>query len=168
MTSQGHHSHAPAAWNPSGWLDPGRDADDMLLDGTAGAAFALLRLQPCWLEAFRMTQAIFWDLLEQHQPHLEWQTTSMWPPLPVDTQLALTWLKLAIPTGLWYVSHLFGMDKAIVGKAILELCGTLQDILGDTVFHLHNILVVVVGFHTLGFRQCKLLKDNTERLSCQA
>ncbi|KYO19571.1 hypothetical protein Y1Q_0007497 [Alligator mississippiensis] len=74
-----------------------------------------------WLEAFRMTWATFWHLLEQLCLHLEQQDTNMWPPLPVDTRLAIALVKLAMPTSLCYVGHLFSVGKATTRKTILEL-----------------------------------------------
>ncbi|KYO43353.1 hypothetical protein Y1Q_0017630 [Alligator mississippiensis] len=101
-----------------------------------------------------MTWATFWDFLEQLQPHLEWQDTTMWVPLPTDTRLALALLQLAMPTSLRYVGHLFG-----VGKAILEVCSTLQDMPGHMVLCMHDPLVV--GFCTLGFSQYIAALDRT-------
>ncbi|KYO24660.1 hypothetical protein Y1Q_0017764 [Alligator mississippiensis] len=68
-----------------------------------------------------MTRATFQNLLEQLRQHLEQQDTSMWMPLPTDTQLALALLKLATPTSLRYVGHLFDMGKATTGEAILKV-----------------------------------------------
>ncbi|KYO24312.1 E3 ubiquitin-protein ligase RFWD2 isoform B [Alligator mississippiensis] len=64
----------------------------------------------------------------------------MWPRLPTETQLAITLLKLAMPTSLHYVGHLFGMDKATTREAALEFWGTLQDMPGHTMLQFHNPL----------------------------
>ncbi|KYO32903.1 hypothetical protein Y1Q_0011241 [Alligator mississippiensis] len=68
-----------------------------------------------------MTQATFLDLLEQFYLHLEWQDTNMQEPLPVDTKLAITLLKLAMPASLHYIGHLFGMGKVTTGDRVLEV-----------------------------------------------
>ncbi|KYO19569.1 hypothetical protein Y1Q_0007495 [Alligator mississippiensis] len=44
--SQSYCCHAAAAWTLVGWLGPGKDANNMLLDATTGATLALLGLQP--------------------------------------------------------------------------------------------------------------------------
>ncbi|KYO37449.1 hypothetical protein Y1Q_0017250 [Alligator mississippiensis] len=75
-------------------------------------------------------------------------------PLPMDTQLALALLKLAMPASLCYISHHFGMGKVTTGEAFLEVCSALQDVLGHTVLWVHERLEVVAGFHNLGFPQC--------------
>ncbi|KYO34329.1 hypothetical protein Y1Q_0007605 [Alligator mississippiensis] len=98
-----------------------------------------------------MTRDTFLDLLEQ-------QDTTMWQPSPTDTQLAITLMKLA---SLHYVGHLFGMAKVSAGEAILEVCITLQDVLGHTMLCVHNPLAVVVGFQVLGFPQCIRALDGT-------
>ncbi|KYO30159.1 hypothetical protein Y1Q_0022400 [Alligator mississippiensis] len=112
MPSQGRHHcccHATATWTLSSWLDPGKDADNMLLNTTTGVTLAILRLQPCclwahwvsqdwwlhaiqytwddkhWMGTFRMTQATFLDLLGQLWPYLEQQDTAMQSPLLTDT-----------------------------------------------------------------------------------
>ena len=72
-----------------------------------------------------MTQATFQELLNQLFPHWEQQTTNMWQPLPAETWLTNTLLKLATPASLHYVSHLFGMGKATSGDVILGVWGTL-------------------------------------------
>ncbi|KYO37429.1 hypothetical protein Y1Q_0017238 [Alligator mississippiensis] len=78
----------------------------------------------------------------------------MWQPFPADTQVAIALFNLAMPTSLHYVSHLFGVGKATAREAILEVCGTLQDMVRHTVLCMHNPLAVVAGFHALGFPQC--------------
>ncbi|KYO40069.1 hypothetical protein Y1Q_0006602 [Alligator mississippiensis] len=92
------------------------------------------------LVAQLQNQCTFLDLLEQLHPHLEQQDTTMQPPLP----LAIALLKLAMPASLCYVDHLSG--KTTTGEAILEVCGTLQDMLEPTVLSVHGPLEVVVGF----------------------
>ncbi|KYO44949.1 hypothetical protein Y1Q_0023010 [Alligator mississippiensis] len=108
--------HTAANGTLSCWPDPRRDTNTMLLDATIGVIHALLGLQPnClwdhwashdwwlhviqqtwddkqWLEAFTMTWATFLDPLEQLHLHLEQQDTTMWQPLPADTQLAIALL----------------------------------------------------------------------------
>ncbi|KYO32575.1 hypothetical protein Y1Q_0007774 [Alligator mississippiensis] len=108
-----------------------------------------------------MTWDTFQDLFQQLWPHLEWQDISKCIALPVDTQLALTMLKLAMLASLWYVRHLFGMGKATTREAILEVCRDLQDVLGHTVLCIHNPLAVVAGFHPLRFPQCVRALDVT-------
>ncbi|KYO42434.1 hypothetical protein Y1Q_0022274 [Alligator mississippiensis] len=66
-----------------------------------------------------MAWATFQDLLEL-QLYLEWEDIVMWPPFPVNTWLVLTLLKLALPTSLHYVNHLFWMGKTSVGEVVLE------------------------------------------------
>ncbi|KYO25995.1 hypothetical protein Y1Q_0003770 [Alligator mississippiensis] len=68
-----------------------------------------------------MTQATFWDLVEQAWAHLECQDINMWLPLPADTNLAITLFKLAMHTSLQYDGHLFGVGKATTREAILEV-----------------------------------------------
>ncbi|KYO44898.1 hypothetical protein Y1Q_0022973 [Alligator mississippiensis] len=87
--------------------------------------------------------------------------TTMWLPLLADTWLVLTLLKLAIPADLCYMGHLFEVDQATAGKATLEVCGALQDMLGHMVFQVHDSLVVVAGFHVMGFSQCIGAWDRT-------
>ncbi|KYO45522.1 hypothetical protein Y1Q_0015173 [Alligator mississippiensis] len=102
-----------------------------------------------------MTRAIFQDLLKQLWPHLEWQHTGMWLPLPMDnTWLALALMKLPTPARLCYIGHLFGVGMVTARKAILEVCSTLQDVLGGTMLHVHDPMVAAVEFHALGFPQC--------------
>lgn len=50
--------------------------------------------------------------------------------LPTSTHLALALLKLAMPTSLRCVGHLFGVGKATAGEAFLEVCGAGQVGLG--------------------------------------
>lgn len=42
----------------------------------------------------------------------------------------------------------------MAGKAILQVCGVLQDMLADTILHVCDPQVVVARFHGLGFTQC--------------
>ncbi|KYO35057.1 hypothetical protein Y1Q_0000960 [Alligator mississippiensis] len=86
-----------------------------------------------WLEAFCMTWITFQDLLELLWLYLEWQDTGMWPHPTTDTCLALTVLKLATPSSLRYVGHLFGMGNTTTREAVLEVCSALQDGQGDTI-----------------------------------
>lgn len=72
-------------------------------------------------------------------------------PIPGATWAALP--AAGSEANLRYVSHLLGVDKATSRKAILEVCGTLQDVLGHTVLQVHEPLEVVVGFLALGFLQ---------------
>ncbi|KYO42813.1 hypothetical protein Y1Q_0016195 [Alligator mississippiensis] len=44
----------------------------------------------------------------------------MWLPLPADTSLAITLMKLATSASLQYIGHLFGVGKATTGEAMLE------------------------------------------------
>lgn len=44
------------------------------------------------------------------------------------------------------MGHLFGVSKATTVEAILEECGTLQNVVGHTMFWVYNLLAVVVGF----------------------
>ncbi|KYO45018.1 hypothetical protein Y1Q_0007329 [Alligator mississippiensis] len=108
-----------------------------------------------------MTQATFLGLLEQLHLHLELKETNIWQPLPTDTWLAISLLKLATSASLHYVGHLFGMGKATITEAILEVCDTLSDVLGYTMLCVHDLLAVVVGFHDLGFSQCIRALDRT-------
>lgn len=52
--------------------------------------------------------------------------------LPAETQLVITMLKQAISTSLYYTGHPFSMGKMTTGGAILEVCSTLQEVLGHT------------------------------------
>lgn len=61
---------------------------------------------------------------------------------------------LTMPTSLRYVGHLFSVGKATTREDILEVCGTLQNMLGHTVLQFHDTLELVVGFQALGFPQC--------------
>ncbi|KYO24721.1 hypothetical protein Y1Q_0017811 [Alligator mississippiensis] len=70
-------------------------------------------------QAVAVARTTFQDLLEQLQPHLEQQNTNMQLPLTTDNQLALTLLKLAMPTSFRYVGHHFGVDKATAREATL-------------------------------------------------
>lgn len=79
--------------------------------------------------------------------------------LPVNTHLVLVLLKLAMPARLWYVGNLFGMAKATIGEVILEVCRTLQDVLVDTVLHVHNPQAMMAGFCAVGFPQCTGIWD---------
>ncbi|KYO44750.1 hypothetical protein Y1Q_0016859 [Alligator mississippiensis] len=88
----------------------------------------------------------------------------MCPAPPDNTDLAVALLKLATPTSLQYVGHLFDVVKATARKAVLEVCGTLQDVLADTIIHVHDPHVVVVGFHELGFPQCTRVLDGNHIL----
>ncbi|KYO47641.1 hypothetical protein Y1Q_0019735 [Alligator mississippiensis] len=47
-----------------------------------------------------MAWVTFWELMEQLQPHLDWQDIVMWLHLLVDTHLALGLVKLAMPSSL--------------------------------------------------------------------
>ncbi|KYO23661.1 hypothetical protein Y1Q_0002292 [Alligator mississippiensis] len=163
---------AVATSTPSAWLVPSGDADNGFQDAASGATVAILGLQPLhlwahwiseaeqWLEAFCMTSATFQELMEQLRPHLECQDTDMSVGRGSCTCLALTLIKLAMPTSLWYVSHLFGMGKATARETFLEVCGTLQDVLANTMLCMHDP-VVVVGLRALGFPQCIRDLDGT-------
>ncbi|KYO32959.1 hypothetical protein Y1Q_0011283 [Alligator mississippiensis] len=69
-----------------------------------------------WLDGFFMTQATFWDLLQQLQPHLEWQDAGMCLALPTDTWLALVMLKLAMLISLQCLGHLFSVEENITAS----------------------------------------------------
>ncbi|KYO46906.1 hypothetical protein Y1Q_0014481 [Alligator mississippiensis] len=77
----------------------------------------------------------------------------------MDTQLAIALLKLTMPTSLCYVSHLFSVGNATAREAILEVCCTLQDVLGHTVLCMHDTLELVVG--ALGFPKYIRTPDRT-------
>ncbi|KYO23548.1 hypothetical protein Y1Q_0010110 [Alligator mississippiensis] len=150
--------------------DSNRDANDMQVNTTTTAIHELLGLQVCclwaypgsqkwwlhiiqcswdneqWLDSFCMTWATFQELLNHLCLHLEQQATIMQPPFPTQDQLATS-------ARLCYISHLFSMVKATPGEAILEVCGTLQDVLGHTMLQTHNPLEMVARFHALGFTQ---------------
>ncbi|KYO20535.1 hypothetical protein Y1Q_0012450 [Alligator mississippiensis] len=98
-----------------------------------------------------MIWATLQELLIQLYPYLEQPTSTMWLSIPMDTQLAVAMFKLATPTSLHHVGHPFGLGKLITKKAILEVCGTLQDMLGHTVLRVHDLLEVMMEFCTLGF-----------------
>ncbi|KYO48757.1 hypothetical protein Y1Q_0004131 [Alligator mississippiensis] len=122
------------------------------------AIHTLLGLQPChwasqnwwkhsvqatwddkqWLEAFCATQATFLDLVEQLCLHLECQNTTMRQALPMETWLAITMMKLAMPTSLHNMGHLFGVGKATTGQAVLEVSSTLQNVLGHIVLGMYK------------------------------
>ncbi|KYO20615.1 hypothetical protein Y1Q_0012515 [Alligator mississippiensis] len=74
--------------------------------------------------------------------------------IPMEAQVAITLLKLAISTNLQYIIDLFGVGKATLGEARLEVCDTLQDMLGHTLLQVANSLEVVVGFRAIDFLQC--------------
>ncbi|KYO34653.1 hypothetical protein Y1Q_0015444 [Alligator mississippiensis] len=116
-------------------LPASRDTEQFL-DVTAGAVVALLALgplsQPGPVAAHHPDhlgqQAVSGGLphdLEQFWLYLEQQDTGMWLPLSLNTYLALTLLKLAMPTSLQYVNHLIDVGKAITRAVILEVCGAL-------------------------------------------
>ncbi|KYO33861.1 hypothetical protein Y1Q_0024490 [Alligator mississippiensis] len=67
-----------------------------------------------------MTWATFQDLMEQLCPHLEWQDTNVWQTFPLGTQLVIALVKLATPTSLHNVGHLFSMGKVTAKKAVLQ------------------------------------------------
>ncbi|KYO42242.1 hypothetical protein Y1Q_0002856 [Alligator mississippiensis] len=77
-----------------------------------------------WVNAFWLTWATFWDLVQQLWPHLEFQDTSICLALPTNIRLAVLLLKLATPTSLQYVGHLFGVRKATIREAVLDLYKT--------------------------------------------
>lgn len=93
-----------------------------------------------------MTQAMFQELVQQLSSYLECQTTTMCPPLPIETQVAITLFKLTTSASLCYVGHLFGVDKPIAREAVLEVCGAVQDILAHIVLQVADPLEVAVGF----------------------
>lgn len=109
-----------------------------------------------------MTQAIFRELLEQLCMHPEWQAITMQQALPIDTWLAVALLKVATPTGLHYIGHLFGVGKATTGEAVLEVFSVLLDMLGNTMLQVQDPLGVVAGSHTLDFSQCTEALDGTQ------
>lgn len=93
-----------------------------------------------------MTQPTFKELVQQLGPHLEHQPTTMHQPLPAETNMASTLMKLATLASLHYVAHLFGVGKATTGEAILEVCCALQDVLANTMVWVTKPLDVVAGF----------------------
>lgn len=70
----------------------------------------------------------------------------MWPCLLTETWVAITLHKFTMPTRLWHIGHLFGVGKVTSREAILEVCGTFQDVLGHTMLQVKDPLEVVVGF----------------------
>lgn len=67
----------------------------------------------------------------------------MCQPLPVDTHMAIALVKLITPASLCYIAHLCRVGKVTDGEAILEVNGTLQDVMANTVLQATDSLEVV-------------------------
>ncbi|KYO31941.1 hypothetical protein Y1Q_0012170 [Alligator mississippiensis] len=80
----------------------------------------------------------------------------MWWLLSVDTKLAISLLKLAIPASLHYISHLFGMGKVTARKAVLDICGTLQTVLGRTMLQTTLSLALAPCSQCLGLGEARI------------
>lgn len=90
----------------------------------------------------------------------------MFLALPTNNHPTLALLNLAMPACLWYVGHLFSVGKATTRDAVLEVCGALQDVLTDTVLHVHESHMLVAGFHALGFPCVRALDGTHIMVTC--
>ncbi|CAM4703579.1 unnamed protein product [Lepidochelys kempii] len=114
-----------------------------------------------WLRNFRMRKGTFMELCDLLSPALKHMNTKMRAALTVEKQVAIALWKLATRDSYQSVGNQFGVGKATVGAAVMQVANAIKDLLISRVVTLGSAQVIVDGFAAIGFPNCGGAIDGT-------